>query len=87
MPEGQNFPILLAGPKSYWRLICLYRATSSKIQHNSMLELVLSSTPAKNFVAIRHCENKFKNGTVLIKNEFLRSRNCTARFFRENNDK
>ena len=64
-----------------------YRATSSRIKHNSMLELVLSSIPTENFVAIQHCENKFKNGTFLIKNEFLRSRKCTARFFRENNDK
>ena len=86
LSDGQNFPILLAVPTPYWRLICLYRATSSKIQHKSMLELVLSSIPAENFVAIQHCENKFKNGTFLIK-KFLRSRNCTARFFRENNDK
>ena len=48
-----------------------------------LLELVLSSIPAENFVAIQHCENKFKNGTFFIKNEFLRSRNCTARSFRK----
>ena len=66
---------------------CLYRATSSKIHHNSMLELVLSFIPAENFVAIYHCENKFTNGMLLIKNEFLRSRDCTARIFRESNDK
>ena len=52
-----------------------------------MLELVLSSIPAENFVAIQQCENKFKNGTFLTKNELLRSRNWTLRFFRENNDK
>ena len=52
-----------------------------------MLELVLSSISAENFVAIQHCENKFNNGTSFIKNEFLRSRNYTLRFFRENNDK
>ena len=52
-----------------------------------MWELVLSSILAENFIAIQHCENKFKNGTFFIKNEFLRSRNQTLRFFRENNDK
>ena len=52
-----------------------------------MLELVLSTIPAENFVAIRYCENKFKNSKFLIKNEFLRSRNKTLRFFGENNDK
>ena len=62
-------------------------ATSCKIQHNSMFELVLSFIPAENFVPIQHCENKFKNGAFLIKSEFLRSSNCTLRFFRENNDK
>ena len=60
----------------------VYRATSSKIQHNSMLELVLSPISAENFVATQHCENKFKNGTFSIENEFLRSRNYSERFFR-----
>ena len=83
---NKNFTILLAAPTSYWRLICLYRATSSEIQHNSMLELVLISIPAENFVAIQHCENELTDGTILIKHEFLRSRNCTLRVFRENND-
>ena len=63
LSDGQNFPILLAVPASHWRLPCLYRATSRRIQHNSMLELDLCSIAAENFVAIQHCENKFKNGT------------------------
>ena len=52
-----------------------------------MLEFVLSSIPAEHFVSIQPYENNFKNGTFLIKNEFLRRRNCTLRFFRENDDK
>ena len=46
-------------------------ATSSKIQHNSMLELVLKSQLhlAENLFAFQHYENKFKNGTYFIKNE------------------
>ena len=65
--------------------MCPYSATSSKIQHNFVLELVLSSIPAENFVATQHFENKFKNGTILIKNKSLRSRNGTLQFFRESN--
>ena len=87
LSDGQNFPILLATPTPYWRLICLYSATPSKIQHNSMLEFVFSSTPAENFVSIQPCESKFKIGTFFIENEFLCSKNCTLRFFRENDDK
>ena len=60
LSDGQNFPILLAAPASYWRLACLYSATSSRIQHDSMLKLVFSSIPAESFVAIQHCENKFQ---------------------------
>ena len=62
------------------------RATSSKIQHNSMLELVLSSISAQNFVAIQLCQNKFKNGTFCFQNESTQQK-LTLRFFRENNNK
>ena len=35
---------------------------SNKIQDNFVLDLVLSSIPAKKFVSIQRYENKFKNG-------------------------
>ena len=68
-------------PTSYRRFICQYKVTSSKVQHDSMLDFVPISIPAENFVCIQHCENKFNNGTFLIKHEFLPSRICTLQFF------
>ena len=66
---------------SYWRLLWPCIATSSKL--NSMLDFVLSSIPAANFVCIQHNESNFRNSTFKFNNEFLRSRICTLRSFRE----
>ena len=75
---------------SFWQHLlhtgdsCAFFITSSKLQYNPMLDFVLSSIPAENFVSIQHYQNKFRNGALLIKNEFLRSRIGTLQFFREN---
>ena len=52
-----------------------------------LVRFAVSSIPAENFVSIQHHENKFRNGTFLVKNEFLQNRIRTLQFFREDDHK